>query len=144
MRSLGLVTLVVLLTLRPTAGTAQDVSTTSTSSTTIQVLVHHPPPTPTVDVNDRIRRLMEKVRPLQDRVVQDDRLRTASGIVGLGIAAYEASRNGGQLPLGAVGTEALRLGLHHQLASIQHQSGYSVEPSIGRRSFALTLRKTLD
>jgi hypothetical protein len=87
---------------------------------------------------------MEKVRPLQDRVVQDDRVRMASGIVGLGIVAYEASRNGGRLPLGFVGTEALRLGFDHQLAVMRRQSGYVVEPSIGHRSFSITFHKRLD
>jgi len=98
----------------------------------------------TPNLDQRVKHLVKRIRPLKDRVVQDDRLRTASSIVGLGIAAYSVSRNRGRLPLGAVGAEALRLGLHRQLTAIQQKSGFTVEPSIGRRSFAITLHKTLD
>jgi hypothetical protein len=74
----------------------------------------------------------------------DDRLRDTASIVGLGIAAYEASRGRPMVPLGAIGTGALRIGLSHQLTLFRQRSGYSVEPSIGRGSFAVTFRKRLD
>jgi hypothetical protein len=87
---------------------------------------------------------MKKVQPLEERLIQDDRLRSAESVVGLGIAVYEARRAHPRLPLGVIGTEALRLGFHHQLATIRHESGYTIEPSIGRRSLAITFHKTLD
>jgi hypothetical protein len=99
---------------------------------------------PPADFEQRVHQLMERMRPLHERLIRDDRLRAAESVVGLGIAAYEASRSGGRLPLGFIGTEALRLGLHRQIVGIRRQSGYVVEPSIGRRSFSITLRKTLD
>src|SRR5262249_32405454 len=86
----------------------------------------------------RVTRVVETLRFLRTRVVQDDRLQTAAGALGIGIAAYEARRDGGSLPLGAIGGEALRLGFHRPLTSIERRSGFVVEPSLGRRSFAVT------
>jgi hypothetical protein len=102
------------------------------------------PSIPSPDADARIQRWMRNVRPLQDRLIQDDRLRDTASIVGLGIAAYEASRGRPMVPLGAIGTGALRIGLSHQLTLFRQRSGYSVEPSIGRGSFAVTFRKRLD
>jgi len=100
--------------------------------------------TPGVTANDSLQRLAERLRPLQDRLREDDRMRRAEGFVGLGIAAYEALSNRQQLPLSFVGTHALRLGLHRELAGIRERSGYVVEPSIGHRSFVITFRRALE
>jgi hypothetical protein len=64
-----------------------------------------------------------------------------SGVVGLGVLAMP-SRS--QLPIDFIGTEALRIGLHPHLNMLRERTGYDVEPSIGRRRFVITFRKTLD
>lgn len=81
---------------------------------------------------------------MQDRLTADDRLRRTASVVGFGIAAYEASRGRPMLPLGVIGTGALRIGFSHQLTLIRHESGYAIEPAIGRGSFAVMFRKRLD
>jgi hypothetical protein len=102
------------------------------------------PPSDTADSSvTPVTRLLNKWQPLQDRVVQNERLRMLSGMVGLGVLAVEGTRTAPQLPLGAIGTEALRMGLHPQLRTIRERTGYSIEPSIGHRRFALTFYKTL-
>ena len=95
------------------------------------------------NLDKRVTKLVERVRPFPDRITRDDRLRATSSIVGLGIAAYWC-RHRGHLPLGAVGAEALRLGLHRQFTFIRQKSGFTVEPSIGRRSFSITPIKHSD
>jgi hypothetical protein len=99
---------------------------------------------PAVTATDPLGRLVERFRPFHDRLIQDDRVRAAGSLVGLGVMAYEASRAHPQLPLTAVGTEALRLGLHRQLTFIRQRSGYAVEPSIGYRSFVVTFRRVFN
>jgi len=86
-------------------------------------------------------RLAERLRPIEQRLRGDDRLRRAGTVAGLGAIALGALR--GTAPLTAVGTHALRFGLHSQLAAIETRSGFVVEPSIGRRSIAVTVRRTL-
>jgi hypothetical protein len=93
---------------------------------------------------DPFRRLAERLRPLHDRLTQDDRIRTAETLVGLGAVAFGASRGRPQTSLIVVGGQALRLGLHRQLATIRQRSGFAVEPSFGHRSFAVTFRRTFD
>ena len=88
-----------------------------------------------------LKRLLDKWQPIHERVVQDDRLRMLSGVVGLGVLAMP-SRS--QLPIDFIGTEALRIGLHPHLNMLRERTGYDVEPSIGRRRFVITFRKTLD
>jgi hypothetical protein len=90
-----------------------------------------------------VTRLLNKWQPLQDRVVQNERLRVHSGMVGLGVLAVEGARTAPQLPLGVIGTQALRMGLHPQLRTIRERTGYSIEPSIGHRRFVLTFYKTM-
>jgi hypothetical protein len=146
MRAGPAIAAIVVLALLPAQGRAQEALSSSARASDAgaesQALRRSPPPGG--GVNDRIQRWVEKLRPLQDRLVKDDRLRPAESVVGLAVAAYEAGRRHSGLPLGAIGAEALRLGLHHQLAIVREQSGFVVEPSIGERSFALTFRKTLD
>ena len=73
---------------------------------------------------------------------QDDRLRVLSGIVGVGVLAYEGLPSRRTLPLAPLGTAALRIGLHSQLRTVRERTGFSVEPSIGRRRFVVTVRRT--
>jgi hypothetical protein len=91
-----------------------------------------------------LKRLLDKWQPIHERVVKDDRLRMLSGVVGLGVLAYEAMPTRSQLPIDFIGTEALRIGLHPQLNMLRERTGYAFEPSVGRRRFVITLRKTLD
>jgi hypothetical protein len=98
----------------------------------------------TSTAGDSLQRLVERLRPLQDRFREDHRMRRAESILGLGIVAYQALGNRREIPLSFVGTHALRLGLHRELADIRERSGYVVEPSIGHRSFVITFRRTLD
>jgi hypothetical protein len=132
----------------PSHGWAQDapgprVPITDAGVANNQAILHRPS-TPSGDADNRAQQWMKKVRPLQDRIIQNERLRSTASVVGLGIAAYEATRGRPTLPLGFMGTEALRLGFSRQLALIRRESGYVVEPSIGPGSFAITFRKRLD
>lgn len=103
------------------------------------------PPENATDVTDiRVRRLLDKWQPVQKRLVQDDRLRVLSGVVGLGVVAYEGIQSRPQLPVAFIGTEALRIGLHPQLNAVRERTGFVVEPSLGYRRFELTFRKTID
>lgn len=147
MRAVPFIATVVALTLLPSEGRAQNapgpgVHAPDGGVANNQASVR--PFTPTGDADDRLQQWMKNVRPLQNRLTQDDRLRSVESAVGLGIAAYEASRVRRRLPLALIGTGALRLGFHQQLALIRRESGLTVEPSIGRRSFAITFHKIVD
>jgi hypothetical protein len=87
---------------------------------------------------------MKKLRPLQDRLVQDRLMRGAESVIGIGIAAYEAGHVHARASIGLIGTEALRLGLSRRLLSSRQQSGYVIEPSFGRRRFTITFHKALN
>jgi len=100
--------------------------------------------TPADATEATLKRLLDKWQPIHERVVQDDRLRMLSGVVGLGVLAYEAVPSRSPLPIDFIGTEALRIGLHPHLNMLRERTGYDVEPSIGRRRFVITFRKTLD
>jgi len=91
-----------------------------------------------------VQRLLDKWQPVRERVVDDDRLRMLSGVLGLGVLVYEAIPSRSPLPVEFIGTEALRLGLHPQLNALRERTGYTVEPSVGRRRFAVIFRKTLE
>jgi len=84
--------------------------------------------------------LSERLKPVEQRFREDERLRRAGAVVGLTAAALGALR--GQPTLTFVGTHALRLGLDRQLTTIQKRTGFVVEPSIGHRSFSVTARRT--
>src|SRR5579862_2738688 len=104
---------VVILALAAARGMAQEASVpamrAADGGTDTQAVLRQPA-SPSIALQDRVRQWMERIRPLQDRLVEDDRLRTAATMVGVGIAAYEASRAQSGLPIGAIGAEALRLG----------------------------------
>jgi len=89
-----------------------------------------------------VERVIQRLRPIENRLRDDHRLRKAESLIGLGVVAHEALQKNPRVPLGYVGTQALRMGPHRQLTTIRQRSGYEVEPSIGRRSFSVTLRKT--
>jgi len=91
-----------------------------------------------------VQRLLDKWQPVRERVVDDDRLRMLSGVLGLGVLVYEVIPSRSPLPVEFIGTEALRLGLHPQLNALRERTGYTVEPSVGRRRFAVIFRKTLE
>jgi hypothetical protein len=99
---------------------------------------------PSTAVSDRLRELAERLRPVRERLREDDRVRAAGSLVGLGVVAYEALQRRPQVPLAFVGTQALRLGLHRQLSAIQSRSRFVVEPSISQRGFAVTFRRSFE
>src|SRR5262249_52855505 len=116
----------------------------------------HTPPTPIVSVapvmladegasepvEPAAERLLDHLRPLERRLRDDDRVRRAGTVVGLGAIAL-GTLHGGK-PLTFAGTHALRIGLTRQLAEIEARSGLTVEPSIGHRSIAVTVKRTFD
>ena len=85
-------------------------------------------------------RIAERLRPLEERLRSDDRLRRAGTVLGLGAVALGAVR--GTAPLTFAGTQAIRFGLHRQLTAIEDHTGFSVTPSIGHRSVSVTVAKT--
>jgi len=113
----------------PTGVWAQDVLTNATSK----------PPK-----SDSWRNLAEKLRPIHQRLVDDDRVRIAEGVVAAGAMAYGLRHPRRPSPLIFVGGTALRFGLHRQLAAIRERSGFAVEPAVGFRRMTLTLRRTFD
>jgi hypothetical protein len=123
----------VLLTLVSTTGFAQEPVAKARAAESL-------PPS----VSDRLHELAERLRPLQERLRDDDRVRAAGSALGLGIVAYEALHRRPQMPLAFVGTQALRLGLHQQLSTLHGRSGFVVEPSIEQRGFAVTFRRTFE
>ena len=82
----------------------------------------------------------ERLRPLEQRLRQDTRLRRAGAVVGLSAAAIGAIR--GEHTLTFVGTQAVRLGLDRQLTAIRARSGFAVAPTIGHRRFEITVSRT--
>jgi len=95
------------------------------------------------DVRVAAKRFMDewsgRLRPLEERLRQDVRLRRAGAIVGLSAAAIGAIR--GEQTLTFVGTQAVRLGLERQLSAIRARSGFTVAPSIGHRRFELAVSR---
>ena len=84
-------------------------------------------------------RLAEKLRPLEERLQNDQRLRRAGTLVGLGAIAIGTLR--GTAPLTFAGTQAIRVGLRNQLTAIERRSGCVIEPSIGHRRISVTVSK---
>jgi hypothetical protein len=84
--------------------------------------------------------LVERLKPLEARFREDTRLRHAGTVIGLGAVALGALRR--EQLLTAVGTGALRLGLDHQLSTIQHTSGFSVAPRLERGGLSISVTKT--
>ena len=87
-------------------------------------------------------RLVARLRPLEQRLRDDDRVRRAGAVIGISALALGALH--GTKPLTFAGTHALRLGLNKQLAAIEARSGFVVEPSIGHRTIAVTVKRTFD
>jgi hypothetical protein len=151
MRALAAVLIVAMILIAPAAASAQG-----------RLLVqptHVVPPAPaapagpvvsvapvTIDDEESLEaiqrlseRLADRLRPLEQRLREDDRLRRAKTVVGLSAVALGALR--GTRPLTFAGTQALRFGLHKQLTTIRQRSGFVVEPSIGHRSISVTVNK---
>src|SRR5579864_7703492 len=109
------------------------------------------PPKPTVDVSAEddpvasAKRLSdavsERLEPLEQRFRDDARLRSAGAVVGLGAIALGALR--GQRTLTFLGTQVIRMGLDRQLSAVRARTGFSVTPSIGRRSFSIVISRTV-
>lgn len=93
---------------------------------------------------DTVQRLTERLRPIEDRLRHDDRLRAAESVLGLGAVAYGVLHARPQGSLTFVGTQALRFGLSRELDAIRARSGFTVAPSIGRRSFLVTFSRRID
>jgi hypothetical protein len=123
----------VLLTLVSTTGFAQE------SVARVRAAESLPP-----SVTDRLHELAERLRPFQERLREDDRVRAAGSALGLGIVAYETLHRSPHMSLAFVGTQALRLGLHRQLSTVHSRSGFVVEPSIEQRGFAITFRRRFE
>jgi len=83
--------------------------------------------------------LTERLRPIEQRFREDERLRRVGAVIGLSAAAVGALR--GQPTMTFIGTHAVRLGLDRQVATIRKRTGFVVEPSIGHHSFAVTATK---
>lgn len=85
--------------------------------------------------------LIDRLKPIEQRLRHDTRLRRAGTVVGLGAMALGALR--GDQSLAFVGTGALRLGFDRQLTTVQRKTGFSVAPTITRRGCAVTVTRTL-
>jgi hypothetical protein len=84
--------------------------------------------------------LSERLRPIYDRLREDGRLRSAGTVVGVAAIALGSLRGGSALTF--AGTQALRVGFERQLGTIREQTGFTLSPSIGRRSCALVVTRT--
>jgi hypothetical protein len=123
---------------------AQGIDAAPSARTRSPVMVHVSPresASRTPDTSS-LRRITDKWQPLRQRVPQDDRLRTVSALVGVAVLAYQGVPSRRKVPVAALGTHALRLGLHPQLNAVRERTGFTLEPSIGRREFVLTFRRT--
>jgi hypothetical protein len=148
MRAVAAIAVVGAVTVFPSAVSAQDKLGTRAPQVRSQTPVVSVIPVMTAedtsDVTVAARRLVdhwsERLRPLEQRLRQDVRLRRAGAVVGLSAAAIGAIR--GEQTLTFVGTQAVRLGLDRQLTAIRARSGFSVAPTIGYRRFEITVSKT--
>jgi hypothetical protein len=86
--------------------------------------------------------LEARLRAIERRFHDDQRLQRAGTVVGLS-AAVVSALSGRRSPA-FLGTPALRLGLDRPLTMIRDRSGFAVEPSIGYRSFSITFRRRFD
>ena len=84
--------------------------------------------------------LSARLRPIETRLRNDARLRSAGTLVGLSAAAVGALR--GQRALTLVGAEAIRIGLDRQLGIVRTRTGFSVTPSLGDHGFTVTFSRT--
>ena len=88
-----------------------------------------------------LERLAATWEPLRQRLPEDERIRVLSGVVGVGVLAYEGTASRRALPLALLGTQALRMALHPQLRAVRDRTAFVVEPSIGRRRFAVIVHR---
>ena len=84
--------------------------------------------------------LSARLRPIETRLRNDARLRSAGTLVGLSAAAVGALR--GQRALTFVGAEAIRIGLDRQLGIVRARTGFSMTPSLGDHGFTVTFSRT--
>ena len=84
--------------------------------------------------------LSARLRPIETRLRNDARLRSAGTLVGLSAAAVGALR--GQRALTLVGAEAIRIGLDRQLGIVRARTGFSMTPSLGDHGFTVTFSRT--
>jgi hypothetical protein len=148
MRAVAAIAIVATVAVFPSAVSAQDKPGTRVPIVRAQTPVVSVIPVMTAedtkdDVTAAARRFVDqwsdRLRPLEERLRQDVRLRRAGAIVGLSAAAIGAIR--GEHTLTFVGTQAVRLGLDRQLTAIRARSGFTVAPTIGHRRFELTVSK---
>ena len=84
--------------------------------------------------------LSARLRPIETRLRNDARLRSAGTLLGLSAAAVGALR--GQRALTLVGAEAIRIGLDRQLGIVRARTGFSMTPSLGDHGFTVTFSRT--
>ena len=149
MRAVAAIAVVGAVTVFPPAVSAQDKAGIRAPQVRVQTPVVSVVPVMTAedssdDVTVAARQFVdewsERLRPLEQRLRQDARLRRAGAVVGLSAAAIGAIR--GEHTLTFVGTQAVRLGLDRQLTAIRARSGFSVAPTIGHRRFEITVSRT--
>jgi hypothetical protein len=84
--------------------------------------------------------LSARLRPIETRLRNDARLRSAGTLVGLSAAAVGALRK--QHALRLVGAEAIRIGLDRQLGIVRARTGFSMTPALGDHGFTVTFSRT--
>jgi hypothetical protein len=147
MRASALITIVAIAGLWPDDGAAQD-RTTRRAPLSLAVPVVSVAPALTEIDSDKpavaMKRLSDewsaRLRPIEERFREDQRLGRAGAVVGFGTAVLGALH--GQRALTFVGMQALRLGLDKHLALLRERSGFVLEPSIGHRAFAIIASRT--
>jgi hypothetical protein len=96
----------------------------------------------TVAIQRAGERIADRLKPLEERLQHDDRLRRAGAVVGVGAVALGALK--GAPPLTFAGTQAIRMGLHNQLTAVERRSGFTVQPSIVHRGVSVTVSRTFE
>jgi len=84
--------------------------------------------------------LKMRLEVIEHKLSDDPRFQRGAIAVELSVATMSAVR--GQRSLTGASTQALRLGLRKPLESIRERSGFTVEPSIGYRTVAITASRT--
>jgi hypothetical protein len=133
--------IVALLTTFPAAGRAQAVHGSRSAMTSSPEAVDQQRRASTAPAASGLERLAATWKPLQQRLPENERFRVLSGVVGVGVLAYEGTASRRALPLALLGTEALRMALRPQLRAVRDRTSFVVEPSIGRRRFAVIVRR---
>jgi len=143
MRACLLALIVALLTAIPTAGRAQaqTVNGNRSAMTSSPKALEQERRSSTAPAALGLERLAATWKPLRERLPENERIRVLSGVVGVGVLAYEGTASRRALPLALLGTEALRTALHPQLQALRDRTTFVVAPSIGRRRFAIIVHK---